>query len=192
MEGRLLDSEGFAAVRVLRTPADVATFAIRRVADLDSAAAPESRILPANPVSDRPPGERREAEGRPMAAGDSGELSTKDALRQWREAERAVAVARRGKVAAQAAVDAANDAAEAAAATADAAKAALAASTLAETSAAKGAMAARLAVQASIADHADAESETALAEVEEAAAHARYQGAVERATAVERDGSKKR
>ncbi len=105
-----------------------------------------------------------------------------EALQDWREAERMAAVARRGRVAAQAAVAAANDAAEAALATANAAKAALEAATLAEASAARTATAARLVVESTTADLADADSGAAIADVEEALAKQRYQDASERAT----------
>jgi hypothetical protein len=100
-----------------------------------------------------------------------------DALREWRAAEQAAAVARRGKLAAETAALAASDAAEAALATADAAKAALAAATLAEQSAARTAEAARLTVQRTRADVVDATEESALADVDEAQAHERYRAA---------------
>ena len=104
-----------------------------------------------------------------------------EALEQWRAAERVAAVARRGRVAAEAAGEAASDAAEAAAATAKAAQEALAAMTLAETSATKSAAAARIVVSSTRADVADALSNEALADVEEAQARDGYRAASERA-----------
>jgi hypothetical protein len=110
-----------------------------------------------------------------------GTKSAPEALTQWRTAERAVAVARRGRLAAQAAAVAAQEAADAAIATAEASKTALAAATLAENSAAKTASAAKLMVESTLVDVADAESETAFAEVDEAEAHSQYRDAAARA-----------
>lgn len=109
------------------------------------------------------------------------ELTTEQALKQWRDAERTAAVARRGTIAAKAAAEAAIEAQEAATATALAAKDALASMALAEDSAAKTAKAARMVVDAAGADLADAQSEQALSEVAEASAHNDYNSAIKRA-----------
>jgi hypothetical protein len=111
------------------------------------------------------------------------EQSTAAALTQWREAERSVAVARRGRVAAQAAMEAARLATEAAQRTATAAKMALESATLAEVSAAETAAAARVVVQSTRGDLAVSEDELALADIGEVEAHERYRNAVERARA---------
>jgi hypothetical protein len=107
--------------------------------------------------------------------------STADALQEWRAAEQVVAVARRGKLAAEAASVAAGKAVEAATATAEAAKASLAAASLAESSATRTAEAAKAIVAETKIDSADADSAAALAVVDEALAHQRYKDAVEQA-----------
>lgn len=104
-----------------------------------------------------------------------------EALQQWRAAERLVAVARRGRLAAEAAAQSAADAAEAAVATSVAAKSALESMALAETSAAKTAEAAKRVVLSARTDLADAETDVAMSELGEAEAHEDYQAAEARA-----------
>ena len=116
-----------------------------------------------------------------MPAEDADPPTTEQALEEWRRAERVVAVARRGRIAAQVAADAAKEATEAAAATATSARAALEAAKMAEESAAKTAAAARVLAESTLANLADSDSESALADVDEAAAHDRYRQATARA-----------
>jgi hypothetical protein len=112
---------------------------------------------------------------------DNDEQMTSDALEDWRNAEQIVAVMKRGRVAAEVAAATADYAAEAALTTADAAKAAVASAILAEASAAKAAKAAREFVRATRPDLVDAETDRALSEVDEVAAHDMYRDAVHRA-----------
>ena len=113
--------------------------------------------------------------------------TTAEALETWRSAERIVAVARRGRLSAEAAAAAAEDAASAAAATAAAAKAALKSMALAEESATRTAAAARLLVGTTRADLADSDAELALSEVAESEASMGYRDAANRAAEANAD-----
>jgi hypothetical protein len=115
--------------------------------------------------------------------------SVPEALKQWREAERAAAVARRGKLAAEVAASAASEAATAALATADAAKRALEAMTLAEESAAQTAKAAKLAALTTQAESDDAGFDVGLAEANEKLAQHYYGEAAD--TAAKRLGDQR-
>ena len=108
-------------------------------------------------------------------------ITTANALQEWREAERDLAVAKRGQEAADVAVQAAEQASKAAADTAAAARAALEAATRAEASASATAEAASVLVDATRSDQSDATADVRKAESGEVEAHERYRRAAERA-----------
>ena len=116
-----------------------------------------------------------------MADGPNSDLSTAQALKLWRAAERVATAASRGKEAAERAAAAAQEAADAASATAEASRAALAASTLAEATATKTATAARLVLEATGVDSALMDKESESADVLQAEAQAQYRSALARA-----------
>jgi hypothetical protein len=123
--------------------------------------------------------------GRFALTDERPDQTTADALQEWRESERSVAVAKRGREAAELAAGAAVKAAAAAKATAEAARAALASATLAEASAAETASAADEIVRATRMDLTDATADLATTEVEEVAAQRRYREAAKRASSRE-------
>jgi hypothetical protein len=122
-----------------------------------------------------------------MTAENGKPLTTRDALEHWREAERDVAVSRRGHEASQAAVAAAAQAREAAEATADAAKAALESMALAEASASKTVQAAKAIHEATQQDLTDARGELSSFEEAEARAHDAYREASSHARPMKTD-----
>ena len=117
-----------------------------------------------------------------MGDEENRDKTAPEALKQWRTAERAVAVARRGRLAAQAAVEAAQEAADAAIADRGSVEdCAGGGGAGRDVRRQDGKSRRKLTVESTLVDVADTETETAFAEIDEAEAHGRYRDAAARA-----------